>query len=1009
MMKKVLCIIFALCFTAGGLPVCAAVDNPTYAVDQTFEEGNIGYYGKITNTDSANYGNDVIYFSQNHKDNNNFTSVDSYLGMEAADAAKQISLVKNSSVTGRDSTVLQITHVKEQNTNANARVSLGPTGRDYRSAANHLNDHILLEFSVRFPDLDLIPEDGSDFSKHSFLVAVAFSGGGTRDQIEIRKSEVRFTSAQALTRYSTIGVEKLSTDKWYTFTKVIDMNNCTQSLYLDGVLLSTQYITTAAIVAANTWNTAALKSVTFNFTNSSAYTINSDFRAFVDNVKLYGITAEEAAQMEVDSIASRVKQNKDIYLPAVASRIYAGGRVGGNMTSDSTTTDFTPDISFVSSDERVVISDGKLAGSSLEYGNEPDLSANISVTSDRYRHVSDGAGGYTKTLYKSASETIPLFVKRPLADSYLSDVEIGVPLIINDDDKFRVESFIAEKSGNEREMCFIVGFYDYYENFIKAKAVKQNIDGDGEKIIISEAKPDAAYTARIFFWDSNGFKPAAKFEAVSLTDGTEPVTLKLPADFAALNFDITKYSAGKYTHNATPENQLGGEPLNIYISDNNTTSGLGLSQSDKISYSRFSSNCTSGLYDSYFPSGKRKFILNVLDEYYTAQSYIKPAELGADVLIKSASESGFTWFGKFARQENSSEISEKWSNAGDGIYKTKLAGTNIQVSFPVNFKSVDEYGMPKAYVRVSSLAQCIATQGSFYQQVTDGATADDLAAFAQDVYCNPFSGEDIKNVELAYYVPTSNYPARCEYDFGEQKLIFENIGFIAHSSKFQPHSSSDKAALMFFNCKFFRSKDNALYIMNLPAAGKTYKVYVFNSVAAYGTYDGFNYHAVNGSNCLAVEINSVSYGNGAYKLGYWNNGKGSQTVGTNTHSNNASTAHDGMKMLRVGGRYWDSEGPTAADGDTYTISIGCRSGSILSTSTGVKAGFYNYNTNNNYPKYVIDCYTYGANVTYGAYCPSGVDMYYLDCTAQSGITATGEHVKPLPGGWDSIISGQWAN
>ena len=107
-------------------------------------------------------------------------------------------------------------------------------------------------------------------------------------------------------------------------------------------------------------------------------------------------------------------------------------------------------------------------------------------------------------------------------------------------------------------------------------------------------------------------------------------------------------------------------------------------------------------------------------------------------------------------------------------------------------------------------------------------------------------------------------------------------------------------------------------------------MYLKDCVSAYGSKDGNNYHTTT-KDSLAVEINCKSYKNGLYKLAGGN---------TTRNSNNASTAHDGMNIVRFGGVYEQSEGAIIADvNNCQSINFENTVGSVIGTTTGEKAGY----------------------------------------------------------------------
>lgn len=101
---------------------------------------------------------------------------------------------------------------------------------------------------------------------------------------------------------------------------------------------------------------------------------------------------------------------------------------------------------------------------------------------------------------------------------------------------------------------------------------------------------------------------------------------------------------------------------------------------------------------------------------------------------------------------------------------------------------------------------------------------------------------------------------------------------------------------------------NCLSITDLRLAA------LFNCLARHGARDGFNYHYSGvplGSRrqCLALEYGCRSDTHG---------------IGHSTAINNASTAHEGVTTLRVGGEYSNSRGPVIADvNGTMSVMHGC--------------------------------------------------------------------------------------
>lgn len=414
--------------------------------------------------------------------------------------------------------------------------------------------------------------------------------------------------------------------------------------------------------------------------------------------------------------------------------------------------------------------------------------------------------------------------------------------------------------------------------------------------------------------------------------------IKLPSTFPTIPFSISKVAKRKFTHNANPYNVFDwSDATEIFIAHEGigTGSHTGTSYDNPITLERFKQNYENAVYGT-----TKKFILTILSNVYTNGTGLSFSNLDIDLYVRSGSLNGFTWLSRVKRPgiETSAWISDS------GVYKSTIDVPAHVILDAINYIDLDDFGMPRPYTKVSSLAICQATNGTFYQ-------------LNGDVWCNPFNTHDIEDITLLVSTGLFRFTVATG-----KTLVLENIGFVANS--YSLIGSDITSKLYIFNCKFYRGLNDAFSI-----TGK-YSAYLFDCVAVYGSKDGFNYHTTD-ANSVAVEINGISYGNGLYKIEGGN---------TTKHSNNGSTAHDGMRILRVGGKYWDCEGPVVADVmDCYSISIGCEVGNILLTSTGVSAGYYLDNAGVATPvnnKYVIDCFANGSNIDYGI---SGTDeTYYMN-------------------------------
>jgi len=131
-------------------------------------------------------------------------------------------------------------------------------------------------------------------------------------------------------------------------------------------------------------------------------------------------------------------------------------------------------------------------------------------------------------------------------------------------------------------------------------------------------------------------------------------------------------------------------------------------------------------------------------------------------------------------------------------------------------------------------------------------------------------------------------------------------------------------------------RGNTIYLRNSSAAGGM-KAYLYNctgsdwiiagvdecifqSCGARGGTDGFNYDVRNGKITNAIEIDCENYGGGS------------------TSSDQASTSHNGCKVVRINGKYHDFAGQCCAEAQTTTRAWIL--GSELYNSSVANVGYY---------------------------------------------------------------------
>nr|DAK01129.1 MAG TPA: hypothetical protein [Caudoviricetes sp.] len=146
-------------------------------------------------------------------------------------------------------------------------------------------------------------------------------------------------------------------------------------------------------------------------------------------------------------------------------------------------------------------------------------------------------------------------------------------------------------------------------------------------------------------------------------------------------------------------------------------------------------------------------------------------------------------------------------------------------------------------------------------------------------------------------------------------LYCDGINFIGGVPETALITGLKNTTVNFFatDCRFYGAYDSNL--QRDAASIKGANAYFVRCEAQYSSKDGFNYHALNGNIPNFIEIDCI----GA------NNGNDGVAVADNQYWQNGSTAHDGVKGLRIGGYYYNNYGGNVADvhENTITVNIGC--------------------------------------------------------------------------------------
>ena len=427
--------------------------------------------------------------------------------------------------------------------------------------------------------------------------------------------------------------------------------------------------------------------------------------------------------------------------------------------------------------------------------------------------------------------------------------------------------------------------------------------------------------------------------------------LQLPSNFNRIPFDIYKINNKIIYH--VEEYNIIKSPTKIYISSLIKDTGLGLNASKAITLNRFNYNFNNGLYSG------NNFELIFVDKVYIANGddFILENQ-NMNLIIRSGV--GFTWIGKV--EYNGNNLSE-WT-LQDNIYVATQT-VEKEITDIVNLTYLDEFDMPLPYVEVDTLEKCKATKGSFYQN-------------GVKIYHNPYNEHDATK---SFTIFSTRCMSIRMFNPSANKCIVKDIGFFSDSLYYATDDVNKET--YFINCKFHRGKQDSF-----SAIGK-YTVYMLDCIANYGSKDNFNYHTFD-ANSFVLEINCKGYGAGIYKMPL-------SDANTTTNSNNGSTAHDGLTIVRLGCSYWDCEGPIVADiNNCSSFNLEVSAKDTVATNTGYRTSFLLIADNSTSvedinPRYLINCSGGGKYIKYGYVVTDGTYVNnFKGNTSHKGISRVAE-------------------
>lgn len=277
-------------------------------------------------------------------------------------------------------------------------------------------------------------------------------------------------------------------------------------------------------------------------------------------------------------------------------------------------------------------------------------------------------------------------------------------------------------------------------------------------------------------------------------------------------------------------------------------------------------------------------------------------------------------------------MSDELSYTQNSVYPNVYEASRTNIDDVIDIRAIRS-GIEARMTRLSSIQDVSQNKNSWY---TDGST----------VYIN--NGTIVDNSNTAVTLKTNNENLYVHTATANISVYLENLicigGNVACLSI--ENNTTYVPTVYAKDCKFLygghAGTENAVNIFGANA-------YFLNCEACYSKKDGFNYSSLNGLGAQGIEINCIGSNNGR---------------GTDDNSNNGSTAHNGSKVIRINGNYFNNKGTNVGDtqNNTESININCNAfDSIASTETLLNADFYAIEGDT--IMYLYNCFAKGVSVT----------------------------------------------
>ncbi|WVH05521.1 hypothetical protein HHKILHMN_00041 [Vibrio phage vB_VpaS_PGA] len=295
-----------------------------------------------------------------------------------------------------------------------------------------------------------------------------------------------------------------------------------------------------------------------------------------------------------------------------------------------------------------------------------------------------------------------------------------------------------------------------------------------------------------------------------------------------------------------------------------------------------------------------------------------------------------------------------WSLNSGNVYQATRSG----VKYVVDENSTNEYGDWFDYSVVSSIAECEATEGSFY---TDNIT----------VYVHRVGGGA---PDSTIHCMLSKSNAGCSD--GTYTLYVEGINLYGGTTGFKADSRPDGTSetVVLKDVKQLYSSSNGIENYGIDF------MITQDCVVGYSLSDNYNYHSNRDTLtqvCRSIEINNIGY-------------RAGRLDSPSLDSNNGSTSHESNQVIRLGCSYEDAQGQVVADvqdAKSYNFCISA-SRSVRIGETARKSSYLISGGD----MWLDNCIGFDSLYSLDAY--SGGNMYVEDICIDSSIEGI-ENISPI--------------